>query len=255
MISFVGAGPGASDLITLRGLRRLQQANLVLYAGSLIPDELVAESAPDAEKINSVDLVLPEIMAIMITAYRNGKKVVRLHSGDPSIYGAIGEQCRWLERENIPYDIVPGVPAFAAAAALLKRELTLPAISQTVILTRTATRASAMPAGEDLASLAAHGASLVIHLSINNLAAVVRDAIPHYGSDAAVAVIYRASWPDELIIRGCLRDIRAKVKAAGLTRTALIIIGGVLDAEDFPDSALYDANHSHVLRPRRTPTG
>ncbi|MCX8505864.1 MAG: precorrin-4 C(11)-methyltransferase [Alphaproteobacteria bacterium] len=251
MISFIGAGPGASDLITLRGLKRLQQADLVVYAGSLIPQELVDESAPNAQKINSVDLVLSEIMEIMIAAAHQGKKIVRLHSGDPSIYGAIGEQCRWLDQVGIDYEIIPGVPAFAAAAAALKRELTLPTISQTVILTRTATRASEMPSGEELASLAAHGGTLVIHLSINNLVAVLRDTMPHYGESAPVAVIYRATWPDELIIRGTLQDIRAKVKEAGITRTALVIIGRVLADENFPPSALYDPNHSHILREKR----
>ena len=174
--------------------------------------------------------------------------MARVHSGDPSIYGAIAEQMRRLDALGIDYDITPGVPAFAAAAALLKRELTLPDISQSIVLTRTSVRASAMPEGETLENFAKTGATLAVHLSVNNLAPVVKQLSPYYGDDCPVAVVYRASWPDQAVVTGTLSDIRAKVKKAGFTRTALILVGRVLASEDFTDSKLYDAAHSHVLR-------
>ena len=180
-----------------------------------------------------------------------GKDVARVHSGDPSLYGAIGEQIRRLEALGIDYTITPGVPAFAAAAAALGRELTLPGLSQTVILTRTAMKASAMPEGEELAKLGASGATLAVHLSVRNLRRVVDDLVPHYGADCPVAVVYRASWPDEVIVRGTLADIREKVRAAKITRTALILVGRVLDDADFSDSKLYAPDHVHLLRPKR----
>jgi precorrin-4/cobalt-precorrin-4 C11-methyltransferase len=177
--------------------------------------------------------------------------VARVHSGDPSLYGAIGEQIRRLEALGIDYTITPGVPAFAAAAAALGRELTLPEVSQTVILTRTSMKSSPMPKGEELAKLGASGATLAVHLSVRNLRQVIEDLTPHYGADCPVAVVYRASWPDEQIVRGVLSDIRAKVRAAKITRTALIMVGRVLDDADFTDSKLYAPDHVHLLRPKR----
>jgi precorrin-4/cobalt-precorrin-4 C11-methyltransferase len=249
-VHFIGAGPGAADLITLRGQRLIETCPVCLYAGSLVPVEIVAAAPAGARVIDTAPLTLDEIVAEIGAAHRAGHDVARVHSGDPSLYGAIAEQMRRLDRLAIPYDLTPGVPAFAAAAAALRRELTLPGIAQTVILTRTATRASAMPAGEDLDRLAASGATLVIHLSIANLARVVRVLIPHYGIDCPAAVAYRVSWPDELLIRGTLATVRDQAKAAGITRTALILVGPAL-AGDGDDSRLYAADHHHVLRPRR----
>ncbi len=251
-VHFIGAGPGAPDLITVRGLTLIRRCPVVLYAGSLVPVEVVAEAAPTARVVDPAPLTLDEIVDEMQRAHAAGQDVARLQSGDPSIYGAIAEQMRRLEALGIPYDITPGVPAFAAAAAALGSELTLPEISQTIILTRTAVRSSAMPPGEDLATLGRSGATLCLHLSVANLAHVVRELTPHYGTDCPVAVVFRASWPDQQILRGTLADIRDTVKAAGLTRTALVIVGRVLGAEaQFPDSRLYAADHDHLLRKRK----
>ena len=250
-VHFIGAGPGAADLITVRGQALIRRCPVVLYAGSLVPAEIVAEAAADARVIDSAPLDLDGIIAEMAAAEARGQDVARVHSGDPSLYGAIAEQMRRLDRLGIAHDITPGVPAYAAAAAALGRELTLPGVSQSLVLTRTSVRSSDMPEGETLAAIGAVGATLAIHLSINNLARVVRELTPDYGGDCPVAVVYRASWPDEIIIRGRLDDIRPKVKAAGITRTALILVGRVLDDGDFPDSKLYDPTHHHVLRPRK----
>jgi precorrin-4/cobalt-precorrin-4 C11-methyltransferase len=247
-VHFIGAGPGAPDLITVRGLSLIQRAPVVLYAGSLVPREIVAAARPDARVIDTSALTLDAIIAEIAAAHGRGDDVARVHSGDPSLYGAIAEQMRRLDALDIDYAVVPGVPAYAAAAAALKLELTLPEIAQTVILTRTAVRATDMPPGEDLKTLAASRATLAIHLSINNLAAVVRTLAPLYGADCPVVVAYRVSWPDQQLLRGTLETIRAQVKAAGFTRTALILVGRVLGATNFRDSALYDAAHSHVLR-------
>ncbi len=256
-VHFIGAGPGAPDLITVRGLRFIERCPVCLYAGSLVPEALVAAAPKDARIIDTAPLTLDEIIAEMLHAHREGQDVARVHSGDISLYGAVGEQMRRLDALAIPYDLTPGVPAFAAAAAALGTELTLPDVAQTVILTRTAVRASAMPHGEDLATLAQSQATLVLHLSINNLARVVRELSPVYGTDCPVAVVYRASWPDQQMLRGTLATIRGQVKAAGFTRTALIIIGRVLGQEPaqpvFSDSRLYAATHHHVLRPRKKP--
>lgn len=247
-VHFIGAGPGAPDLITVRALKLIQACPVVLYAGSLVPVEIVAEARKDARVVDTAPLHLDEIIAEIETAHANGQDVARVHSGDPSIYGAIAEQMRRLDALGIDYDVTPGVPAFAAAAALLKRELTLPDVSQSIVLTRTAVKASSMPPGETLDNFARTGATLAVHLSVNNLKKVVDDLTPHYGADCAVAVVYRATWPDEAQVTGTLGDIRAKVKAAGFTRTALILVGPALASEDFADSKLYDAAHSHVLR-------
>ncbi len=250
-VHFIGAGPGAPDLITLRGRDLIAAAPVVLYAGSLVPAEVVAFAPADARVLDTAPMTLDEIVREMADAHAVGLDVARVHSGDPSLYGAIAEQMRRLDALSIPYDITPGVPAYAAAAAALGRELTLPDVSQTVILTRTAMQASAMPPGEELATLGAAGATLAIHLSIRNLAQVCRDLTPHYGADCPVAVVYRASWPDELVLRGTLADIRDQVRAAKITRTALIIVGRVLGDAAFSDSKLYDPAHAHVLRPTR----
>ena len=248
IVHFIGAGPGAADLITVRALKHIQACPVVLYAGSLVPEEIVAEASDDARVVDTAPMHLDEIIAEMVTAHANDQDVARVHSGDPSIYGAIAEQMRRLDALGIEYDVTPGVPAFAAAAALLKRELTLPDVSQSIILTRTSVKASAMPAGETLENFARTGATMAVHLSVNNLKNVVDELSPHYGADCSVAVVYRATWPDEAVVTGTLSDIRAKVKAAGFTRTALILVGPALASEDFTDSKLYDASHSHVLR-------
>ena len=247
-VHFIGAGPGAPDLITVRALNLIKSCPVVLYAGSLVPEEIVAEASIDAHVVDTAPLHLDEIIAEIEAAHANGQDVARVHSGDPSIYGAIAEQMRRLDDLGIDYDITPGVPAFAAAAALLKRELTLPDISQSIVITRTSVRASSMPAGETLENFAKTGATLAVHLSVNNMAKVIKELSPYYGEDCPVAVVYRASWPDQAVVTGTLSDIRAKVKEAGFTRTALILVGRVLDSEDFTDSKLYDAAHSHVLR-------
>ena len=247
-VHFIGAGPGAPDLITVRGLRLIQSCPVCLYAGSLVPKAIVAAAPPGARVIDTAPLTLDEIVVEMSAAHEQNLDVARVHSGDPSLYGAIAEQMRRLDTVGIAYDVTPGVPAFAAAAAALKRELTLPEVAQTVILTRTATRASAMPDGESLERLAATGATLAIHLSIANLAKVVRAILPHYGGDCPAVVAYRVSWPEEQIVRGTLADIREQAKAAGFTRTALILVGQAL-AGDAADSRLYAADHHHVMRP------
>jgi precorrin-4/cobalt-precorrin-4 C11-methyltransferase len=249
-VHFIGAGPGAPDLITVRGLRLLQRCPVCLYAGSLIPAEMLTSVPPGALVIDTAPLTLDEIIAQVVEAHKNALDISRLHSGDPSLYGAIAEQMRRLEALGIPFDVTPGVPSFAAAAAALGCELTLPEIAQTVILTRTATRSSPMPEGEALERLGASGATLAVHLSINNLARVVRALAPHYGPACPAVVAYRVSWPDERLIYGTLGDIRDKVKKAGITRTALILVGPALAGGHAPESRLYTAEHHHLLRPR-----
>ena len=252
-VHFIGAGPGAADLITVRGQALIRRAPVVLYAGSLVPRGVIAEAREDARVIDTAPLTLDAIVTEMerqgvaVDAGR-GLDVARVHSGDPSLYGAIGEQMRRLDALAIPYDLTPGVPSFAAAAAALKRELTLPEVAQTVILTRTSTRSSPMPETEALARLAETRATLAIHLSVANLVRVVRELTPVLGADCPAAVVYRASWPDETVIRGTLGDIRARVKAAGITRTALILVGRALGAETFAESALYSPAHGHTFR-------
>jgi precorrin-4/cobalt-precorrin-4 C11-methyltransferase len=250
-VHFIGAGPGAPDLITVRGLRLIERCPVCLYAGSLVPREILAVAPPDARVIDTAPLTLDEIVAHLSAAHRAGLDVARLHSGDPSLYGAIGEQMRRLQALSIPFDVIPGVPSFAAAAAALRRELTLPEIAQTVILTRTATRSSPMPEREALERLGAIGSTLAIHLSIPNITRVVRALMPFYGPECPAVVAHRVSWPDELLIRGRLCDIRDKVKQAGITRTALVLVGRALGEEGAPESRLYAADHHHLMRPRR----
>ncbi len=251
-VHFIGAGPGAPDLITVRGQALLRRSPVVLYAGSLVPRQLLSEAPEGARLIDTAPLTLDEIIEEMRRAAEAGQEVARLHSGDPSLYGAIAEQMRRLELLGIPYDVTPGVPAYAAAAARLGLELTLPGVAQTVVLTRTAVRASAMPEGEDLALYARTGATLAIHLSVNNLARIVRQLSPILGADAPVLVVHRVGWPDERIIRGTLATIRERVKHAGITRTALILLGGAVGAAGFEDSRLYAPQHHHLLRPARS---
>ena len=251
IVHFIGAGPGAPDLITVRGQRLIARCPVCLYAGSLVPEAVIASAPEDARILDTAPMTLDEIIAEMKSAHRAGLDVARVHSGDPSLYGAIAEQIRRLQALGIAYDITPGVPAFAAAAAALGRELTVPEVSQTVILTRTAMKSSAMPEGEDLATLAQSGATLAIHLSVRNLLEIERQLTPSYGADCPVIVAYRVGWPDEMFIHGTLADIRDKVRAAKLTRTALVFVGRVFEETDFRDSALYDAGHAHILRPNR----
>jgi len=251
-VHFIGAGPGAPDLITLRGLKLIETCPVCLYAGSLVPEAIVRAAPRGALVIDTAPMTLDEIIAEIAKAHGQGSDVARVHSGDPSLYGAIAEQMRRLDRLSIPYDVTPGVPAFAAAAAVLKREFTLPEIAQTVILTRTSMQASPMPDGEALEELGRSRATLAIHLSIRNLKAIERALTPHYGADCPVIVVYRVTWPDEQILHGTLSTIAAKVRAAKLTRTALILVGRVFAEQDFRNSALYDPAHEHVLRNRKT---
>lgn len=247
-VYFIGAGPGAPDLITVRGLKLIERCPVCLYAGSLVPAEIVAAAPEGALVRDTAPMHLDEIVADMAAAQERGEDVARVHSGDPSIYGAIAEQMRRLDELGIPYEIVPGVPAFAGAAARLGTELTLPEISQTIILTRTSGKASAMPERESLEILGQSGATLAIHLSIRNLGYVEEALTPHYGADCPVIVLYRATWPDEEIIRTTLSGMRARVREEKITRTALIFVGRVFGDARFRDSRLYDADFAHVLR-------
>lgn len=247
-VYFIGAGPGAADLITVRGLRLIERCPVCLYAGSLVPTEIV-EAAPEGALVrDTAPMHLDEIVADMAAADARGEDVARVHSGDPSIYGAIAEQMRRLADLGIAYEIVPGVPAFAGAAARLGLELTLPEISQTIILTRTSGKASSVPEGERLEVLGQSGATLAIHLSIRNLSYVEAALTPHYGADCPVIIVYRATWPDEEIIRTTLSEMRKRVREEKITRTALVFVGEIFGAAHFPDSRLYDAGFAHVLR-------
>jgi precorrin-4/cobalt-precorrin-4 C11-methyltransferase len=240
-VHFIGAGPGAADLITVRGRELVAAAPVCLYAGSLVPAQMLAWCPPGARLVNTAAMVLEEIVAEMVAAHHAGHDVARLHSGDPSVFSAMAEQMRRLQDAGVPYDVTPGVPAFAAAAASLGRELTIPEVGQTVVLTRTAARATPMPPGEDLATLGRSRATMVLHLAVQRIEAVVAELTPTYGADCPVAVVARASRPDELIVRGTLATITTAVRAAGITRTAVIIVGDVLTATAFPDSHLYSA--------------
>jgi len=251
-VHFIGAGPGDPDLITVKGLRLIQSCPLCLYAGSLVPESIVAAAPEGARVIDTAPMTLNQIIAEIEAAHAKGHDVARVHSGDPSLYGAIAEQIRRLNALGIPFDITPGVSAYAAAAAALGKELTIPEVSQTVILTRTAMKSSAMPPGEDLDTLGRTGATLAIHLSVRNLLDVERKLTPHYGADCPVIVAYRVGWPDQMFIHGTLSTIRAKTRAAKITRTALILLGPALSDTDFRDSALYDGAHPHILRPKRS---
>ncbi|CAN7621175.1 precorrin-4 C(11)-methyltransferase [Bosea sp. LjRoot90] len=248
-VHFIGAGPGAVDLITLRGRELIGACPVCLYAGSLIPKAMLGWCPPRARIVDTAPLDLDAIIAEIQAAHADGKDVARLHSGDISIWSATGEQMRRLDQLGIPYEITPGVPAFAAAAAALKRELTLPGVAQSLVLTRTSGRASAMPDTEKLATFAASGTTLAIHLSIHVIEQVVDELTPFYGADCPVAIVFRASWPEERILRGRLSDIAAQVRAAELERTALILVGPALAAEDFAESALYSTGYDRRFRP------
>jgi precorrin-4/cobalt-precorrin-4 C11-methyltransferase len=247
-VYFIGAGPGAADLITLRGQRLIERCPVCLFAGSLVPAEIVAAAPAGALVRDTAPMHLDEIVAEMAAAHARGEDVARVHSGDPSIYGAIAEQMRRLDDLAIPYEIVPGVPAFAGAAARLNTELTLPEISQTIILTRTSGKASDMPPRESLEILGQSGATLAIHLSIRNLAYVERALAPHYGADCPVIIVYRATWPDEQIIVTTLSAMREQVREAKITRTALIFVGRIFGETRFRDSSLYAPGFAHILR-------
>jgi precorrin-4/cobalt-precorrin-4 C11-methyltransferase len=236
-VYFIGAGPGDPELLTIKGQRLIRRCPVILYAGSLVPDAVLAEHTAELV-VNTADLDLDAIVALLAQAHEKGQDVARVHSGDPSLYGAIGEQIRRIRALNIPYEIVPGVTATAACAATLGCELTLPDVSQTVILTRYATKTT-MPAGEQFGDLARHGATMAIHLGVRHLARIVDELRPHYGDDCPIAVVYRASWPDEERVTGTLADIVGKVEQTDITRTALILVGRVLATEQFADSSLY----------------
>lgn len=248
-VHFIGAGPGAVDLITLRGRDLIAACPVCLYAGSLIPQAMLGWCPEGARIVDTAPLDLDAIIAEMQAAHSAGQDVARLHSGDLSIWSATAEQMRRLDRLDIPYSVTPGVPAFAAAAAALKRELTLPGVAQSLVLTRTSGRASAMPERETLAAFAATGATLAIHLSIHVIEPVVEQLTPYYGDDCPVAIVFRASWPDEKLLRGTLATIAETVRQAGLERTALILVGPALGEDGFADSALYSAGYDRRFRP------
>ncbi|WP_440083304.1 precorrin-4 C(11)-methyltransferase [Streptosporangium sp. LJ11] len=240
-VRFVGAGPGAADLVTVRGQRAIASAPVCLYAGSLVPAELLESCPPGARLVDTARMALEEIVTEMVAAHGAGHDVARLHSGDPSVFSAMAEQMRRLDAEGVPYEVIPGVPAFAAAAASLRRELTVPGVGQTVVLTRTSVRATPMPEGEDLGTLGRSRATMVLHLAVQRIEAVAAELVPNYGADCPVAVVARASRDDEVILRGTLADIAGQVRDAGILRTAVIVVGRVLTASEFPDSHLYSA--------------
>ena len=246
MVHFIGAGPGAPDLLTLRGRDFIAASPVCLYAGSLVSPDILAHAPPSARIINTAQMHLDEIIAEIVGAHARGEDVARLHSGDLSIWSAMAEQLRRLKTLGIPYDITPGVPAFAACAAALGAELTLPHIAQTLILTRTSTRSSAMPPGEDLSSLGKTGATLVIHLSLANLSAVVDELTPLYGEDCPVAVVYRASWPDEKLVHSTLAGIQTAIAQSGIERSAIIFVGRSLGEAQFGESYLYSAGRDRT---------
>ena len=249
-VHFIGAGPGAADLITLRGRDLIVRCPVCLYAGSLVPQALLEHCPPGARIVDTAPMSLDEIINEIAQATAAGHDVARLHSGDLAILSALGEQLRRLDALQIPYTVTPGVPSFSAAAAALGRELTLPGLVQSVVLTRTSGRASAMPDTERLSLFAQSRATLAIHLSIHVIDKVADELRPHYGDDCPVAVVYRASWPDQRIMRGTLATIAAQVAADAVERTALILVGHALGAEDFRDSALYDADYQRRFRGR-----
>ena len=250
-VHFIGAGPGAADLLTLRGRDLIAASPVCLYAGSLVPQGVLAHCPAGATIINTAGMSLDDIVAEMVAAHGAGKDVARLHSGDLSVWSAMGEQLRRLREAGVPYDVTPGVPSFAAAAATLGAELTLPGMAQSVVLTRTSGRATAMPDGETLTNFARTGAVLAIHLSIHVLDKVVDELTPQYGPDCPVAVVWRASWPDERVVRATLATLQTAI-AGEMERTALILVGQTLGAEDFGESRLYADDYDRRYRPRGT---
>jgi precorrin-4/cobalt-precorrin-4 C11-methyltransferase len=247
-VHFIGAGPGAADLITIRGRDLIARCPICLYAGSLVAEALLSHCPPGAEIVDTAPMTLDEIIARIEQATREGKDISRLHSGDLSIWSALGEQLRRLDQIGIDYTVTPGVPSFAAASAALARELTLPEIAQSVVLTRTPGRASSMPENETLEAFAATRATLAVHLSIHVLGEVVRRLLPYYGPECPVAVVYRASWPDERVIRGTLSSIVAQMAEPAVERTALILVGEALGRDDFRESALYSVDYRRRFR-------
>ena len=247
-VHFIGAGPGAADLITLRGRDIIASCPVCLYAGSLVPEGILAHCPQGARIVNTAPLSLDEIIGEITIAHSEGKDVARLHSGDLSIWSAMGEQLRRLRALQIPYTITPGVPAFAAAAAAREEELTLPGLAQSVVLTRMAGRASAMPEGESLAAFAATGAVLAVHLSVHMLEGLIAELVPHYGADCPVAIVWRASWPDQRVVRATLGTLDAAL-GPRLERTALILVGRTLGSDEFAESRLYAADYDRRYRP------
>ncbi|WP_409331382.1 precorrin-4 C(11)-methyltransferase [Trujillonella humicola] len=243
-VFFIGAGPGAADLVTLRAARLIASAPVCLYAGALVPRELLATAPAGARLVDTADLDLDRITAELVAAHEAGLDVARLHSGDPSVYSAMAEQMRRLDAAGVPYEVVPGVPAFAAAAASLKRELTVPGVAQTVVLTRTSARSTPMPPGETLAAYAATGATLVLHLAVQRLDELAPELAEHYGGGCPAAVVAYASRDDEVVLRGTLDDIAGQVARAGIRRTAVVVVGPALAAEQFPDSHLYSTTRA-----------
>ena len=249
-VYFIGAGPGDPELITVKAQRLICECPVILYAGSLVPKPILAEAREDALIVDTAALHLEQIIEYIQQAEKAGNDVARVHSGDPSIYGATGEQMRRLDELDIAYEVIPGVTAVSASAAWLKRELTLPDISQTVIYTRYAGKTS-MPAGEDLSSLAAHKATLAIHLGVTRIHKIVAELIPHYGKECPVAVCYKTGWDDQMKVEGTLETIVDLVRKNKITRTALILVGGVMNPVEFDTSYLYDADQANIFRPRK----
>ncbi|OAG73732.1 precorrin-4 C(11)-methyltransferase [Gluconobacter japonicus] len=247
-VHFIGAGPGAADLLTLRGRDLLASCPVCLYAGSIVPEDMLEHCPQDARKVNTAPLSLDQIEQEYVRAHEAGQDVARLHSGDLSIYSAIAEQTRRLDRLGIPWTMTPGVPAFAAAASVLGKELTVPEVAQTVVLTRVSGRASSMPARETLAAYAATGATLAIHLAVHALERIVTELLPFYGADCPVAVVARASWPDQISVRATLGTLLEKAAETPVERTALVLVGPALGAEGFRESALYDPEYQRRFR-------
>lgn len=249
-VHFIGAGPGAADLITVRGAKLLADCPVCLYAGSIVSPELLSYCGRDARLVDTAPLSLDEIEAEYVLAHRAGHDVARLHSGDLSVWSAVAEQIRRLEQHGIPYSLTPGVPSFAAAAAALKRELTIPEVAQSLVLTRVSGRASKMPARETLATFGQSGATLAIHLAIHAIDRIVEELTPFYGAECPVAVVFRASWPDERILRATLGNIAERLAADPIERTAIVFVGPSLGAEGFRESSLYDATYQRRFRGR-----
>jgi len=248
-VHFVGAGPGAADLITVRGRDLLARCGLCLYPGSMTPPDLLAYCAPGVPTVDTADLDLESIVARMVEGHRSGLEVVRLCSGDPALYSAVAEQMRRLDAAEVPYDVVPGVPAFAASAAVLGRELTVPSVGQSLVITRVQARSTAMPSNETLEAFAATGATLALHLAINHVERVSAELVPFYGEDCPVAVVALASQPGETVVRGVLGELAGLVREAGMTRAATIFVGQVLAASGFPDSFLYSSARDRASQP------
>jgi precorrin-4/cobalt-precorrin-4 C11-methyltransferase len=250
-VYFIGAGPGDPELLTRKAERLIRECPVCLYAGSLVPPEVVSCAPEGARVLDTAPMTLEDTHAEILAANQVGQNVARVHSGDPSLYGAIAEQIRLLRRDGIDYQIVPGVPAYAAAAAALGQELTIPEIAQSIVLTRVSMKSTSMPEHETLENFARTRATLAIHLGVRNLRHIERVLSPYYGADCPVVIAYRVGWPDQMILRGTLSDIQRKVRVAKITRTALVLVGAALgDCDEFTDSALYNPEVPHVLRPR-----